>query len=101
LAAILGSRALEREEYERLRLVEDRMWWFAALHANLGMLYRRFAPAARRQGRVLDAGCGTGGLLRRLTDEIPDEMPWATTIGVDADETACRWAAEKSERPIC
>jgi SAM-dependent methyltransferase len=73
------------------------MWWFAALHANLVMLYRRFAPEASRQDRVLDAGCGTGGFLRRLADAMPE----AASIGVDADETACRWAAEKSDRPVC
>jgi len=73
------------------------MWWFAALHANLVMLYRRFAPEASRPGRLLDAGCGTGGFLRRLAETTPE----AATIGVDADETACRWAAEKSQRPVC
>ena len=41
------------------------MWWFAALHANLLMAYRRYAsPTAG--ARLLDAGCGTGGLLARL-----------------------------------
>jgi SAM-dependent methyltransferase len=61
------------------------------------MLYRRFAPKASREDRLLDAGCGTGGLLRRLADA----MPGTVAIGLDADETACRWAAKKSERPIC
>jgi SAM-dependent methyltransferase len=73
------------------------MWWFAALHANLVMLYQRFAPEASRAGGLLDAGCGTGGFLRRLAETTPE----AVTMGLDADETACRWAAEKSQRPIC
>lgn len=39
------------------------MWWYRALHARvLDALRRRPGPA----GGVLDAGCGTGGLLRRL-----------------------------------
>src|SRR6516225_6083887 len=73
------------------------MWWFAALHANLIMLYRRFAPEASRPGRLLDAGCGTGGFLRRLAETVCE----AATIGVDADEAACHWAAQKSRRLIC
>jgi SAM-dependent methyltransferase len=88
---------MEREEYDRLRLVEDRMWWFAAIHANLLTLYRQTMPRLPTTNRLLDAGCGTGGFLARLRREMPD----TPTIGVDADETAGRWAAEKSARPVC
>jgi SAM-dependent methyltransferase len=73
------------------------MWWFAALHANLTMLYRRLMPRLSGTSRLLDAGCGTGGFLSRLAQHLPD----AETIGLDADETACCWAAEKSARPVC
>lgn len=39
------------------------MWWYRALHARvLDALARRPGPP----GAVLDAGCGTGGLLRRM-----------------------------------
>jgi SAM-dependent methyltransferase len=88
---------MEREEYDRLRLVEDRMWWFAAIHANLIMLYRRATPQLPTTSRLLDAGCGTGGFLARLRREMPETL----TIGLDADKTACRWAAEKSGRAVC
>ena len=42
------------------------MWWFAALHANLVLLYARMGGRAAGR-RLLDAGCGTGGLLARLS----------------------------------
>src|SRR5579872_6137189 len=73
------------------------MWWFKAIHANLAMLYRRARPPAVSGGKLLDAGCGTGGFLADLTRRFPE----SETIGLDADEMACRWAAEKSGRPIC
>jgi SAM-dependent methyltransferase len=73
------------------------MWWFAAIHTNLWMLYRRAAPRAAVADRVLDAGCGTGGFLAILARWMPERE----TIGLDADQTACRWAAEKSARPVC
>src|SRR5215475_3727868 len=92
-----GEPALERDEYKKLREVEDHMWWFAAIHTNLAMLYRRAAAPAAVTDRVLDAGCGTGGFLATLTRRMPERE----TIGLDADETACRWAAEKSARPVC
>jgi SAM-dependent methyltransferase len=81
---------LERDEYEKLDRAEDRMWWFAALHANVLMACRRYS----RPGTVLDAGCGTGGLLARLGGVQP-------AVGIDADAEACARSAAKSRRPVC
>jgi SAM-dependent methyltransferase len=73
------------------------MWWFGAVHANLIMLCRRWLPRLAESHPLLDAGCGTGGFLARLALEMPE----IATFGVDADETACHWATEKSARPVC
>jgi SAM-dependent methyltransferase len=73
------------------------MWWFAAIHTNLLMLCRRMSQAPLGGQMLLDAGCGTGGFLARLTRHMPETAP----IGIDAEEIACRRAAEKSARPIC
>ena len=55
---------MEPAEYDRMNAVEDRMWWYRAAHANmLDALRRSPAPPG---SPLLDAGCGTGGLLRRL-----------------------------------
>jgi SAM-dependent methyltransferase len=73
------------------------MWWFAASHANLLLLYRLMTgPAAARQP-LLDAGCGTGGLLSRIAAAYPDRTP----IGLDADSIACGRAAMKSGCAVC
>jgi SAM-dependent methyltransferase len=69
------------------------MWWFAALQANVLAACRRYASATSGAA-VLDAGCGTGGLLARL-----DVARGA--LGVDADAAACVRAAAKSGRPVC
>jgi SAM-dependent methyltransferase len=73
------------------------MWWFAAAHANLLLLYRLISGSASLRQPVLDAGCGTGGLLARLAADYPDR----TIIGLDADRIACARAAAKSARPVC
>ncbi len=73
------------------------MWWFAATHANLLMLARQYAEDAAAQSRVLDAGCGTGGLLAKLAADRPQ----ATVFGLDADQQACERAVAKSARPVC
>jgi SAM-dependent methyltransferase len=72
------------------------MWWFAALHANLLLLYRR-AGGATRGTSLLDAGCGTGGFLAQIAAEFPER----SAVGLDAAALACARAAAKSRRPVC
>ena len=73
------------------------MWWFAAAHGNLLMLYRAMIGPAAAAKPLLDAGCGTGGLLARIVADYPDR----TIIGLEADRAACARAAAKSARPVC
>lgn len=81
---------MEPIEYERMDAAEGRMWWYRALHANvIGAMRRCAGPVG---SPVLDAGCGTGGLLRRLAGE----MPGRPLIGVDASPQAVTVARGKS-----
>ncbi len=84
---------MEQREYERLARVEDRMWWFRGLHARL------IATLARRLGApklLLDAGCGTGGLMARLAQHLPE----SGVLGIDLDQGAAQVAKAKSARPV-
>src|SRR5437763_1812935 len=87
---------MDPAEYDKLDRLEDRMWWFAATHANLIMLAHRFGASAAPR-RILDAGCGTGGLLAKLAAAVGASM----VIGLDADESAGDRARAKSARPVC
>jgi SAM-dependent methyltransferase len=78
---------MEPDEYEKMHAVEERMWWYRGLHANLLGQLRRHAGD---EPRVLDAGCGTGGLLKRLP---------AAAVGLDAAEVAVRYARRRG-RPV-
>jgi len=81
---------MERVEYERLAAVEDRMWWTRALRRNLRAAAAPFAAAPG--ARLLDAGCGTGGLLKALAQNA--------SFGLDRDGFACRLAYSKARRPV-
>ena len=72
------------------------MWWYTGLHNNvLTILRQRLGSASR--GLLLDAGCGTGGLLRKLRSAFPD----LSLVGLDADELACSFALRKSCQAMC
>jgi ubiquinone/menaquinone biosynthesis C-methylase UbiE len=88
---------LERSEYAKLSEVEDEMWWFRGAHANLMTAFRRCMRRHTTGGTILDAGCGTGGLLTRLVRDLP---AW-TAVGLDADVGACTAARAKSRASVC
>jgi SAM-dependent methyltransferase len=81
---------MERAEYNRMAAVEDSMWWYRALHD--GLIDRLGWLSLTVGACVLDAGCGTGGLLRR----IGQTMPGLERIGVEYDAQAAGIAAAKS-----
>jgi len=81
---------MQPEEYRKMAGVEDAMWYYRALHRHVTRSLSRALPAA--PVRVLDAGCGTGGLLRRLRAARP---AWALT-GLDFSPLACELARERT-----
>lgn len=87
---------MERSEYDKLDQVEERMWWFAALHSNLLVLARR-VPVETANLPILDAGCGTGGFLVQLARKYREK----TIFGLELDPYACIRATTKSAQPVC
>ncbi|WP_404421811.1 class I SAM-dependent methyltransferase [Nibricoccus sp. IMCC34717] len=82
-------------EYTRLAAAEDEMWYFRALHAHLLKGVEGVLGEAG-QLRLLDAGCGTGGFLRRLARQRP---LWEAQ-GVDRSGEACALARARGAAPI-
>jgi len=81
---------MESDEYALMDAAEGRMWWYRALHVRI------VAALGDVRGTVLDAGCGTGGLLSVLRCKRPD----LTLVGIEAAEDAARRAAAKSGAAI-
>ena len=80
---------MEQAEYDLMDAAEGRMWWYRALHARI------IDALAGVTGRVLDAGCGTGGLLAALAVRAPSLRP----VGLEFSPAAGR-AAAKSGAPV-
>jgi len=87
---------VERAEYERMHAVEDRMWWYRGLRALVVQELARVLKRCEGAGPVLDAGCGTGGMLARLGPSIAGRP----TIGLEYDAIAAAMAGSKSGRPV-
>ena len=47
---------MERDEYERMHAVEDRMWWYRGLRRLVADLLSRALSGSTAQGPLVDAG---------------------------------------------
>lgn len=75
------------QEHDIMRSVEDRYWWYQALHEHVAASIQ---PASRHFS-LLDAGCGTGGMLGMIRQNFPD----ADLTGIDASSHALELAAAR------
>lgn len=83
---------MESSEYLRMNALEETMWWYRGLHR---LISREVLGRVPKGARVLDAGCGTGGLMRHLLRNAPGLAP----VGVDLAEEGCRLAVAKTAAP--
>ncbi len=87
---------MERAEYEIMHAVEDRMWWYRGLRTLVAQMLARVLARSGLEGPLLDAGCGTGGMLARLAPGPLAER----ALGLEHDALAAGLAAKKSGRPV-
>jgi ubiquinone/menaquinone biosynthesis C-methylase UbiE len=84
---------MQLDEYRKLAEVEDEMWYFLALNRRMLLPLQ---PWLDRPARLLDAGCGTGGLIKHIHRASPH---WQIT-GLDYSPTACSLARERTGTKI-
>ncbi len=87
---------MERAEYELMHAVEDRMWWYRGLRRLVVDQLTRALSNASGPGPVLDAGCGTGGMLNVMGPHVAGRP----TVGLEYDPVAAGMAASKAGRPV-
>ena len=80
---------MEDEALRQMAAVESRHWWFVGRRSLVSDLLRGFGLP--RSARILEAGCGTGGMLARLGP---------SALGLEYDSFAAALAGEKAGRPV-
>jgi len=81
---------MKSEEYRLMYNIETTYWWFRNLHDILTDMLR---PYVKPVFRVLDAGCGTGGLMLRLGALTPH------VYGFDISRDAAAFWGERGTKP--
>jgi len=79
---------IDSVEYKKLRETEDKLWWFKHLHNKV--LKEIKNNSLSNTISILDAGCGTGGLLEKLKSE-----GYENVIGFDFSEDAVDFSRER------
>ncbi len=78
---------MEPEEYRYLFELEESLWWFQGMKNITRSLIERFGPDERNL-RILDAGCGTGGMLGFLGQ-------YGSVVGIDVFAEAIDFARRR------
>lgn len=86
---------MQQDEYRKLAITEDNMWYFHVLWRRVG-IHLDLARPNPTKGEALDAGCGTGGFINYARGRWPG-LQWA---GLDYVSTACEWSRQRTGLPI-
>ena len=78
------------EEFREMQALEESHFWFAGKRLLLRTLLELSGGA---RGRMLDVGCGTGGVLLSLARD-------AVVVGIDREELALRFCRDKGLRAV-
>ncbi|MCF2520687.1 class I SAM-dependent methyltransferase [Dyadobacter sp. CY351] len=80
-----------RLEYQRMYEVERMLWWYQVLHEKVLNAIKAHFGIGKHNLKILDAACGTGGLLSFLTD-----AGYADLAGFDYSQHAIDFSRERN-----
>ncbi len=82
--------------FELLDAAEDKHFWFRARSRIAGELARQITQNLPPGHRILELGCGHGGMLRILRNVCPN----ATLIGMDLFAEGLRYSRQRIDCPL-
>ena len=85
---------MQPQDYAYLYELEENFWWFVGMREITQALLD--PTLSNRPARVLDAGCGTGGMLTWLTRYAEDR----DIVVVDFSETALQFCSQRQHQKL-
>lgn len=85
---------MQPQDYAYLYELEENFWWFAGMREITQALLDPIV--SKRSARVLDAGCGTGGMLTWLTRYTSGRG----IVGIDFSETALQFCSQRLQQEL-
>ena len=83
---------MEKEEYDIMFRLEESHWWYIGMRRIVNEVLNEFLP--QRSGlRILDAGCGTGGMINFLTR-------YGNVVGIDTSSDAISLCCKRDVRHL-
>jgi SAM-dependent methyltransferase len=86
---------MKPQDYEYLYQLEENFWWFAGMREITGSLLDPIVPRDSEL-RVLDAGCGTGGMLSWLRRYSGN----SDVTGIDFSATALQFCRQRGQTKL-
>lgn len=82
---------MQDDEYASMAQLEGTHWWYRSLHEHTLRSLKKLG--VKNDAAILDAACGTGGMMRFL-----DEHGYSNISGFDLSDTAIRFTADNGFR---
>jgi ubiquinone/menaquinone biosynthesis C-methylase UbiE len=86
---------MRAEDYADLYELEEDFWWFVGMREITAALLDPVCPPGRERA-ILDAGCGTGGMLSWLARYAGG----GRVVGIDLAQTALEFCRERGHRAL-
>jgi len=86
---------MQAQDYAYLYELEENFWWFRGMREISKVLLDPICATARER-YVLDAGCGTGGMLSWLTQYAES----SGVVGIDLSTTALQFCRERTHQQL-
>ena len=83
----LTSTAMDPSEYANIAQMERVHWWYRGLR---NIVLKTGSRTFDKSSRILDVGCGAGGMMR----ELHSQWPAATLIGLDLSFSAVTFSQD-------